>query len=122
MHLIGIVTPQRQAVIPLQVLGTGGSRGVEAILDTGFTGYMTLPPAVVDELGFSYLNEVGTTLADGSFCVLPLYEGSVDWFGEARKIPVVATGTQSIVGMSLLQGSLVSLHVLDGGEVIITLL
>ena len=55
-----------EAVITLSVQGPEGqAREVDAVVDTGFTGFLTLPPALVAELGLTFETTGHATLADG---------------------------------------------------------
>lgn len=48
----GVVTGDRQAVIPLKVRGpTGQEQEIEAVIDTGFDGCLSLPSSVIVSLG-----------------------------------------------------------------------
>ena len=48
----GVVNADYEAIIPLRIQGPDGrTRDIEAVVDTGFTDFLTLPPALVDELG-----------------------------------------------------------------------
>jgi predicted aspartyl protease len=48
----GVVTDDRQAVIHLTVRGPAGQeREIEAIIDTGFDGSLSLPSSIVVQLG-----------------------------------------------------------------------
>ncbi len=50
--ITGVVTPDRLAVIRLTVRGPAGQEHeIEAILDTGFDGWLTLPPSLIVLLG-----------------------------------------------------------------------
>ena len=54
MPVSGTVTAEREAVVRLVVLGPGDpgtSVEIEAVLDTGFTGHLTLPPEIVKSPG-----------------------------------------------------------------------
>ncbi len=58
-------------------------------------------------------------LADGGTATLRIRRALVVWHGRQRRIPVVETGSDPLVGMSLLRGSEVRLRVVDGGSVVI---
>ena len=50
----GVVNAAREAAIALTVRGPAGrTLNIEAIIDTGFGGFLTLPPVLVAELGLS---------------------------------------------------------------------
>ena len=52
--IIGVVNAHTEATVRLIVQAAGGrEQEIEAILDTGFNGSLTLPPAVVASLGRS---------------------------------------------------------------------
>jgi predicted aspartyl protease len=49
-----VVSGGREAVVAFPILGSGGTRvEVEAVIDTGFTGHLTLPADVVRYLALS---------------------------------------------------------------------
>ena len=51
----GAVNADREAVITLAVHGPSGrTREIEAVVDTGFSGFLTVTPALVMELGLDY--------------------------------------------------------------------
>jgi len=57
----------REARIRINVRGPSGRRKhIEAVIDTGFTGWLTLPASVISALGLSWTNRVRGMLADGS--------------------------------------------------------
>ncbi len=50
--ITGVVTADRQVVIPLTVRGpTGQEQEIEAIIDTGFDGWLSLPSSLIALLG-----------------------------------------------------------------------
>jgi clan AA aspartic protease len=92
---------------------------VDAVIDTGFTGFLTLPVAVIENLGLRLYSREEGTLGDGSTCIFDVYTGLVIWDGEYRYIDVNAAETDPLVGMSLLYGYRVQLDAIEGGLVTI---
>ncbi len=66
-----VVFGGRAAVVPLPVLASGGTCvEVETMIDTGFTGHLTLPADVVQSLALSGRGFVEVELADGGTTAL----------------------------------------------------
>jgi predicted aspartyl protease len=83
----GAVNARFEAVVRLRVRGPGGLEAdVDAVLDTGFTASLTLPPAVVAALGLSRQSGGNAALADGSIHPFEIYAAEVDWGGTRRTI------------------------------------
>lgn len=118
--ITGAVSVQREAKIPLQVRGQNGQPlDIEEVLDTGFTGYLTLPAATIGTLGLSLRGTRDAILGDGSRVMLDIYRGAVIWDGQVRDVQALAAEGDILVEMSLLYGYDVHVRVLDGGEVTI---
>ena len=104
--------------IHLTVRGPAGQeQEVEAIIDTGFDGWLSLPSSLVVRLGLVWRRRGRALLADGSESVFDIYEATVDWDGRARRIPVDEAETFPLVGMSLLEGYELKVQVQRGGNV-----
>lgn len=115
----GIVDQNCEATIRLVVRNAGLTQLVEAIIDTGFTGFLTLPLSVLSNLNLQpYRREAGT-LGDGSTCIFDVYRGSVIWDGEFRQVDINASEASPLVGMSLLYGYRVQFDTIEGGAVTI---
>jgi clan AA aspartic protease len=118
--MTGRVTALREATIHLTVAGPGPHRHVvEAVLDTGFNGFLTLPSSVVQALHLPFAGYRRATLADGSTVVLDLYLATVLWHEQEREILVLQAEGGPLMGMALLDGSRVVVHVVDDGDVLI---
>ena len=53
----GRVTVNREAMIKLEVVGPARqSQGIDAVIDTGFNGYVTLPRNLIDSLNIDELS------------------------------------------------------------------
>ena len=114
----GVVTEQRTAVIPLTVQGTMGQVDTfPAIVDTGFNGFLTLPLPRIAKLGFPYRGSMRAVLGNGKEADMDVFAGTVLWDGQVRAVMVLAADGTPLVGMGLLDGSRVLLHVTDNGAV-----
>ena len=110
----------REAVVPLRLQGPEGrTREIEAVVDTGYSGFLTLPTALVDELGlpFAYIGQA--LLANDAEVDFDVHYVTVLWDGQPRDIEADATGSTPLVGMLLLDRHDLSIQVRDGGRVLI---
>jgi predicted aspartyl protease len=70
----GTVTDFLDATIPLAVLGANGQpQRIEAVLDTGFSGFLTLPLAIIESLQLPWMYRQRGMLADGQFHPFDVY-------------------------------------------------
>lgn len=117
--ITGRVNVDREAVIRLQVHGPAGQRQeVEAVIDTGFNGFLVLPSTTISALGLTLLTRGRAILADGREEVFGIYEATVIWDGRPFVVEVGAIEA-ALVGMSLLYGHELRIHVSEGGHVAI---
>jgi clan AA aspartic protease len=103
-------------------MSTGSDRDsidVQVVIDTGFTGHLTLPPDTVHSLSLPERGFVEVELADGEMTSLSVYEAHVLWHGLTRRVPVYEAGGGPLIGMSLLRGSTLTVQVIPGGEITI---
>ena len=120
--IAGMVNANREATIRLLVRGPQGHQQEEAIIDTGFTGFLTLPPLLVATLGLPWLCRQPGRLADGRVESFDVDVATVIWDGQPRTVEVEAADTEPLVGMSLLEHHALRIDVLNGGMVTITAL
>ena len=118
--ITGAVTAFGEAVIPLRIVGsTGEVLDIEAVIDTGFNGFLTLPTAVIDDLRLPWRRRGRAVLADGTETIFDTYDGSVVWDGQGRRVAVDAAESEPLVGMALLGGFELTIAVTKGGQVTI---
>jgi predicted aspartyl protease len=78
--ITGVVTADHQAIIRLSVRGpTGQEQGIDAIIDTGFDGWLSLPSSLIVLLSLVWRQRGRALLADGRESVFDIYEGTVIW-------------------------------------------
>ncbi|SRR5581483_6777258 len=106
--------------IRLTVKGLRGrEQGVEAVIDTGYTASLTLPPALIAALGLPWQSTGRFTLADGSEYLFNMYVARVVWDGKVRTILVTEADAEVLVGMRLLRGHELKMQVRARGKVTI---
>ena len=89
-----------EAVVSLVVRGPSGrTRHVGAVVDTGFSRFLTLPPSTVTELGLAFRTVDRVFLADGSEVTLDVYDVAVLWEGRPKYGLADAADTTPLVGM-----------------------
>ena len=79
--ITGKITANREAIIELEVVGSNQRKEkVEAVIDTGFNGYLTLPSDLINRLEFHLAGNRRVTLGDGNseifICRLIFQDGS----------------------------------------------
>ena len=116
----GVVNAALEALVTLTVQGpTEQNREIEAVVDTGFSGFLTLPTDLVGELGLLYQYRGRAILADGSEAFFHVYDVNVLWDNRLMRIETHAADTTPLVGMRLLDHHDLSIQVMDGGRVVI---
>ena len=74
--------------------GTSGRTDVEAVINTGFDGELTLHEETIRRLGYPYSGTASGTLADGSEAQFYYHEGLVLWHGVERPVAVIVAAGQ----------------------------
>lgn len=116
----GAVNANYEPVISLPVQGPAGQTlEIDAVVDTGFNGFLTLPTALVGELSLPFASIGRAVLANGSEVAFDVYEVTVLWDGQPRNIEAAVTDAVSLVGMLLLDRHNLNIEVTDGGRVVI---
>ena len=109
-----------EAVVALSLQGPEGqAQDIEAVIDTGYSGFLTLPTALVTELGlpFAYMGQA--YLANDAEVDFDVHYVTVHWDDQLRGIEADATGSTPLVGMLLLDRYNLNIEVERGGRVVI---
>jgi clan AA aspartic protease len=118
--ITGVVNASHEATIRLPVQAASGQeQEIEVILDTGFSGSLTLPPTLINALGLPFRSRGSAILADGSYAHFDIHVAMVVWDGLPRNVLIEAAETDPLIGMSLLYGHDIHIQVIDGGRVTI---
>ena len=116
----GIVIAEHEAIIQVSLRGPKSRvLHVEAVVDTGFSGHLSLPPAIVAQLRLQWDRSGEVILADARESAVEIYDGTVLWDGRSLSIPVQEVDANPLVGMALLEGYELNVQVRPGGKVVI---
>ena len=106
--------------IRLKVKGLRGrEQEIEAVIVTGYTASLTLPPDLIAALGLRWQTVDRATLADGSECLFDVYDAKVVWDGKVRNVLVDEADADPLVGMRLVRGHELKMQVRARGKVTI---
>jgi clan AA aspartic protease len=109
-----------QGRIQIRVRGHDGEfKTIEAIVDTGFNGWHSLPASLIAGLGLRWESEGHGVLADGSESEFNVFEATLVWHGRTRQVSVVASETVPLIGMAMLEGNELNMKVRERGAVTI---
>ena len=116
--MYGVVNLRREATLSV-VVGNANRQQqvVDSVIDTGFTGFLSLPAAIIATLDLPWSASDIVTLGDGSETLFDLYTATVIWDGQYREIYVAESETDPLLGMSLLYGYRLQVDTIEGGAV-----
>ena len=95
------------------------ARRIEEVIDTGFTGFLTMPTGLVAELRLPFVNTSQAILADGSEATLNAYRATVLRDGYQKHVGAYAPDASPLIGMRMLDDYDLSIQVRDDVRVII---
>jgi clan AA aspartic protease len=95
----------------------GQTHAIDADIDTGFTGFLCLPPSLVATLGLAWRDDRDVQLADGNIIRLNIYSAVVVWDNQPRHVEIHAANSTPVVGVKLLEGSELRIRFVNGGLV-----
>lgn len=107
-------------MLSIRSFGVGdGSRQIEAVIDTGFTDALTLPPDTIEALGLSLRGSTEVMLANGDIEQVGIHRVELVWHGRRQLVTAYGVSGGALVGMGLLRGSRLTVEAVPGGGVMI---
>lgn len=115
----GRVNQNFEPVIPIVVKNHDKKQFIEAVIDTGFSGFLTLPPDIIQALDLTWKGRDIATLGDGNSCIFEVYIAEVIWDGKYLTVDINEAETTALIGMRLLQGYDLHIQIIENGYVTI---
>lgn len=110
-----------RAMLPVVFRLTGQPEfSIEFVIDTGFTGSLTLPPDAVTAMGLPWLTERTANVADNRDVLVAVYAATILWHDALRTVPVLALGRRPFLGTALLDGGYLGVEFIESGPVAVT--
>jgi clan AA aspartic protease len=114
----GVVNLRREAMLTVVVSNSNRQlQAIEAVIDTGFNGFLSLPSAIITTLDLPWSGSDFVTLGDGSETYFDLYTAMVIWDGQYCEIDIAESETEPLLGMALLYGYRLQVDNIEGGIV-----
>lgn len=121
--IIGRVNSNREAIIRLLLRDAAGqAQEIEAIIGTGFTGFLSFPPGFIASPGLAWRGHSQAVLADGGLHLFDVHAATVIWDGQARTVETDGADIEPVVGMGLIYGYDLRIQAVNGGMVTLELL
>jgi clan AA aspartic protease len=116
--MTGIVNSKLEATICIRIHAAKlAPVELTCVIDTGFSGALTLPGPIIASLDLQWLSIQDAELADGRIVASDVYRGVVEWNGKRLAIEVDEAQTDPLIGMALLEGFELLLQARPGGIV-----
>jgi clan AA aspartic protease len=117
---MGGTVSNRHAMMPIRFrLPSPPDLTIEFVVDTGFSGFLTLPPAAIAALALPSVRTESADLADGSTVRFRVYAATIIWNGSEKDVPILSLGHRPLLGTALLDRHELVAQFTDGGLVTI---
>jgi clan AA aspartic protease len=88
----------------VKVHGTKGAVELDARIDTGFDGDLTIPAHAAEPLGLVLKQQMAIELANGQRYLELLFDGEVEFLGERRAVAIyIFDRNEALIGNNLLR-------------------
>jgi clan AA aspartic protease len=119
----GVVNLRREATLTVVISNSDRQlKAVEAVIDTGFNGFLSLPSTIITTLNLPWSGSDFVTLGDGSETFFDLYTAVIIWDGQYCEIDIAESETEPLLGMAMLYGYRLQVDSIEGGLVTIEIL
>jgi len=98
----GILRKDNRPAVPLSIGWTLGIQNIVAIVDTGFSGEIKVPPDVANELGLTQTHVQAVLLANEETAEVPASLAFVSIEGKREEVGVLVTKGMPVLGVGLL--------------------
>ena len=106
----GFVNEHDEPIIQLQLGLSQREIKRDAVIDTGFNGYISVPKPIVQESGWDFLGSEEYELASGELIVADAFLGKIVFDGKNTVVYALASDTADIlIGTKLLRNKVLTI-------------
>ena len=122
MTIRGTVSRALEARVAVTVRGIGGypDQTLDALVDTGYEDYLTLPVDIVAALNLPFVRDQQVQVVGGGLVMLAVHYAVIVFGGKEITCEVMAADNPPLIGMALLAGYDLHIEVVAGGDVTLT--
>lgn len=107
-----------EAIVAMRVLDSHDrEHTIQALIDTGYSGQLTMPAAMIRRLALPFRSVDRGLLADGSEVLYSVHEAHIEWNGRFQRVLVDEAETVPLIGMALLEGFELTIQCRRNGRV-----
>ena len=116
----GWISGNRELVMPIRLLDANEHvHRIEANIDTGFNGHLTLPPDLLRLLSLIAAKPLDLRMANDATETFPTFRGTVLWRNQRRAVRIIESEGTPLIGTALLWDSMLTAEMTDHGAVTI---
>ena len=117
----GHISQDLDLIVPVYVLDQNGyAYRLEAAIDTGFTGELSLPSHWIKRLGLVPDDPTDFTMANNATESFDTYYGYMLWHGSRIEVQIIAAEGTPLIGVGLLQDNLLTAAIAYNGAITIS--
>ncbi|WP_419756912.1 clan AA aspartic protease [Anabaena sp. FACHB-595] len=90
---------------------------LDFVIDTGFNGYLTLPPQAVSAMNLPLHSTIPAILADGSQVLSSIHLATIVWDNVEKVVFVLASANKPLLGTGMMNGYHLGIDFEDNGLV-----
>ena len=116
----GTLNDRMEPVVAVRVVGaTELEQRLAAVVDTGFSGFLTIPEDVAADLSLLFNGMARVVLADDSEVYMRMYTATVLWDGVPRTIVAHASPGVPLIGVGMLVDHSLHINFEPAGDVLV---
>ena len=112
--IVGFVNESDEPVIKIKLVLSKGERFVNAVIDTGFNGYISVPKKLISDSNWDFLGTEEYELASGELMRERVFLGRIEMGPESLTVFVLSSNSSdTLIGTKLLRNRLLTINFAD---------
>jgi len=112
--IVGFVNESDEPVIKIKLVLSKGERFVNAVIDTGFNGYISVPKKLISDSNWDFLGTEEYELASGELMRERVFLGKIEMGAETLTVFVLSSNSaDTLIGTKLLRNKLLTINFAD---------